>query len=317
MTTPHSSMLAQTALPPPQPRPDGGARPGLVSIIMPTHNANPNYLREAIESCIEQTHRHWELIIVDDGSNNDSPFLIADYAASEPRIRVVRHPHKRRLPAALNTGIEHAGGDYLTWLSDDDRFRPQALERMLACLRADPAVDIVYCDYSLMNPDGSPGPRMRVGPPEELGIHKPVGICYLATHEAFARTGFREEFFLAEDLDFWVRAFMRYRVAPLHEDLALYRQHEATLTRTHARTRVLQVHRRILDHSIAQMHWLDASGRARAYIRLAKQLLAEGEVVDAASALAQALRSGPAACVVAAMAVAARRLSHRAELPGS
>jgi hypothetical protein len=110
---------------------------------------------------------------------------------------------------------------------------------------------------------------------------------------------------------------MRYRVAPLHEDLALYRQHEATLTRTHARTRVLQVHRRILDHSIAQMHWLDASGRARAYIRLAKQLLAEGEVVDAASALAQALRSGPAACAVAAMAVAARRLSHRAELPGS
>lgn len=264
----------------------------LISIIMPTRDPKPGFLREAIASCQAQTHGHWELIMVDDGSSPSGACQIQLAGAKDSRIRIVRHRQNRRLPAALNTGIALAQGQYLTWLSDDDCFRPRALERMLAFLKTHPQIHLVYCNYHLMSVDGTPLEPVRVGPVEELGIHKPVGICYLATRESFASTGFREEFFLAEDLDFWIRALMRYRAAPLHEDLALYRQHGGTLTKTHTRVQVLNVHRRILDRHLDNMHWLDGKGRVRAYLRLTKGFLSQHALRPALSALKQAIAQG-------------------------
>lgn len=284
-----------------------------VSIIMPTHNANVGFLGEAIDSCMTQTCEGWELIIVDDGSDANSADAIATHAARDQRIRVIRHQFKRCLPAALNTGIKLARGQFLTWLSDDDRFRPTALERMLGFLDTHRSIDIVYTDYSLLHADGRIGNRVRVGAAEDLGIHKPVGICYLAKHAAFATIGFREEFFLAEDLDFWIRAFMKYKVAALHEDLALYRQHAMTLTQTHPRAEVLKVHRRILDRHLPNMHWLDASGRVRAYLRLATGLWNAGARVAAVAALARAARFGPRASRGAIARVIADRHGRHAQ----
>ncbi|WP_295541011.1 glycosyltransferase [uncultured Thiohalocapsa sp.] len=264
-----------------------------VSIIMPTHNANTGFLHAAITSCLEQTHRGWELIIVDDGSTNESPAVIAEYVASDERIRCLRHPAKRRLPAALNSGIAQARGAFLTWLSDDDLFRPRALECLLDFLSSHPDIDIVYSDYSLLYADGSVGERVRVGQPEELGIRKPVGICYLARYHAFASTGFSEEFFLAEDLDFWIRAFMRFRLAPVHCDLAFYRQHAQTLTNTQSRAKILAVHQRILDRHLPRMWWLDREGKTHAYLRLGKGFFASGAPLPAMAAISRALCFGP------------------------
>nr|WP_201221140.1 glycosyltransferase [Halochromatium roseum] len=284
---------------------------------MPTHNANVGFLREAIDSCIAQTHPHWELIIVDDGSTNESPLVIAEQSARDARIRSLRHASKRRLPAALNSGIEQAQGDFLTWLSDDDRFRPLALERMLKFLSEHPQIDIVYADYSLLQSDGTLGERMRVGPAEELGIHKPVGICYLAKYEAFARTGFSEDFFLAEDLDFWIRACMTYKATPLHEDLAQYRQHRGTLTQSHPRTEILSVHRRILDRHLDRMHWLSPANQVRAYLRLGKQFLAQGAAAPAAAAFGRAVSFGPHACAAAFSDLVTRKIGQYTQLQRS
>ncbi|MBK1619872.1 hypothetical protein CKO42_15760 [Lamprobacter modestohalophilus] len=286
----------------------------LVSIIMPTHNANVGFLREAIDSCIAQTYPCWELIIVDDGSTNESPLVIAEQRSRDSRIRSLRHDSKRRLPAALNSGIEQAQGDFLTWLSDDDRFRPLALERMLKFLSEHPQIDIVYADYSLLQSDGTLGERMRVGPAEELGIHKPVGICYLAKYEAFARTGFSEDFFLAEDLDFWIRACMTYKATPLHEDLAQYRQHSGTLTQSHPRTEILLVHRRILDRHLDRMHWLSPPNKVRAYLRLGKQFLAQGAAAPAAAAFGRAAGLGPRACTAALSNLITRKIGQCTQL---
>ena len=289
----------------------------VVIIIMPTRNADEAFLREAIGSCLAQSYRHWELIIVDDGSSNDAPAIINEYVSSDSRVRSIRHSHTRRLPAALNTGIEASTGQFLTWLSDDDLFRPMALERMLAFLNARADVDVVYTDYSQIDQSGRWLKRLRVGRAEELGISKPVGVCYLARREAFATIGFREEFFLAEDLDFLIRAYMRFTIAPLHEDLALYRQHDRTLTRTHRTADILQVHRRILDRHIEQMHWLDRSGKSRAYLRLSKRMLGEGDLSASLTAARRAMRFGPGALLRVILQVASRRLGIDPELRGA
>src|SRR6476660_8627759 len=104
-----------------------------ISVILPTHNGT-RYLREAIESCLCQTHESWELIIVDDASTDDTPRIIADYAAGDGRIRTIRNARNLRLPASLNVGFSHARGKFLTWTSDDNCYRRQALGEMLAFL---------------------------------------------------------------------------------------------------------------------------------------------------------------------------------------
>src|SRR5437763_553767 len=76
--------------------------PELVSIVLPTHNGR-QFLSQAIESCLTQTYRQLELIVVDDTSTDDTSAILS--AVNDPRLRVVRHAHNRGLPAALNTGF--------------------------------------------------------------------------------------------------------------------------------------------------------------------------------------------------------------------
>jgi glycosyltransferase involved in cell wall biosynthesis len=250
----------------------------LISVIMPTYNAVPGYLASAVASVRAQTWRNWELVIVDDGSTNGAAAVIAALAGDEPRIRTLRHPNNRALPAALNTGLRAARGELLTWLSDDDVLRPEALERMVAHLVARPDLGLVYTDFSTIGADGETLEHVRVGTTRDLGIRKPVGICHLGWRRVFdALGGYDEGFFLAEDLDFWIRACMRFRAGPLHQELACYRQHPATLTSSHKAARVLRVHGRILDRHLHAMHWLDRSGQAHAYLRLGRRLLGHGD----------------------------------------
>ena len=83
----------------------------VVSIVLPTYNGS-TYLGEAIESCLAQTYPAWELIIVDDCSTDATPALLAQYAARDQRIRVIRHEENRKVPGALNTGHAAARGSY-------------------------------------------------------------------------------------------------------------------------------------------------------------------------------------------------------------
>src|SRR5687767_2807233 len=122
----------------------------LISIVLPTYNGE-RYLAEAIESCLAQTCRDWELILVDDASSDGTPAVIARYARQDPRVRAIRNPANRKLPGSLNAGFARARGDYFTWTSDDNCYRATALAEMRAALAADPAVDIVYAGYTLID----------------------------------------------------------------------------------------------------------------------------------------------------------------------
>src|SRR3989304_1114440 len=102
-----------------------------VSIVLPTYNG-ARYIRQSIDSCVHQTYRNIELIIVDDASTDNTPEIIASY--KDERIKYFRHEKNMGLPHALNAGFAEANGDCLTWTSDDNYYAKEAIEKMLSFL---------------------------------------------------------------------------------------------------------------------------------------------------------------------------------------
>jgi glycosyltransferase involved in cell wall biosynthesis len=116
-----------------------GRRAALVSVVVPVHDVEA-YLPAALDSVLAQTHRALEVVVVDDGSTDGSGALADDYAARDPRVRVV-HTENHGLGAARNQGVRHARGDLLTFLDSDDAVPPAAYATMLRALR--PGTDFV------------------------------------------------------------------------------------------------------------------------------------------------------------------------------
>lgn len=117
-----------------------------VSVIVPIYNA-AKFLPEAIESVLSQTYDHWELILVDDGSTDGSTEIARGSARRYPnRIRCLAHEGGQNLgkSSTRNLGIQHAQGEYITFLDADDLFLPDKLARQVALLAAQPEAGMVY-----------------------------------------------------------------------------------------------------------------------------------------------------------------------------
>ena len=241
----------------------------LVSIVLPTHNGQ-QFLAQSIRSCLEQTYRLWELVVVDDGSTDSTPQILTGFEAQDSRIRVIRHAENSLLPAALNTGMKAAQGDLLTWTSDDNGYQPEAIERMVRVLEKAPDVDIVYTDFTRIDAAGQPLSTVKAPPIERLAFHNCVGPCFLyrrAVHERLC--GYAEELFLAEDYDFWLRAAQFFHFEPLHEDLYLYREHKGSLSAQ--RLREINVARaKTLSRHLGKLDWMPGDLRAQSYWSVAR-----------------------------------------------
>ncbi len=103
----------------------------LVSVIIPVYNVLP-YLREALDSVINQTYKNLEILIVDDGSTDGSGEICDEYL-SDPRV-VVIHQENKGLSGARNTGLDRMTGEYVAFLDSDDAFMPEMIEKMLDAL---------------------------------------------------------------------------------------------------------------------------------------------------------------------------------------
>ncbi len=161
-----------------------------VSIVLPTHNGI-SYLRQAISSCLGQSHHDLELIVVDDGSSVDIGAVVS--AFDDSRVRYIRHERNRGLPAALNTGFSKATGEYLTWTSDDNYYAPDAIERMLRILQRYKRIGFVYSSMFIVDesqPSAVPQTVRSAQPPEDLARENCVGACFLV-HQAGVRAGRR------------------------------------------------------------------------------------------------------------------------------
>ena len=121
----------------------------MFSVLVPTFN-HAKYLPAALESLREQTYSHWEAIVVDDGSTDDTGDILASYAARDERIRVFRQDNEG-VSSALNTALVHATGDWICWLSSDDLFEPEKLQIHASAILQSPDSRAFYTRFSYLD----------------------------------------------------------------------------------------------------------------------------------------------------------------------
>jgi glycosyltransferase involved in cell wall biosynthesis len=125
-------------------------QPKLVSVMMPAYNAE-RYIRQAIESLLTQTYPYWELIIVNDGSTDQTEQILQQM--SDPRIKVI-HQANGGEANARNCALRHMQGEYVAFLDADDLYSPQHLEHTVSYLQTHPNCDGVYTDGYYCNANG-------------------------------------------------------------------------------------------------------------------------------------------------------------------
>lgn len=124
-----------------------------VSIVIPTYN-RAYCLAATLDSLRQQTYRHWEALVIDDGSTDGTPELVQSIAANDARIRYVRRANGG-VSAARNTGIRLADGEWVAFLDSDDSWEPWKLEAQLACAEKLPHVGMVWTDMHGFDADGN------------------------------------------------------------------------------------------------------------------------------------------------------------------
>jgi len=203
-------------------------KPKLVSIVLPVYNG-ARFLHQSIDSCLQQTYRNIELVVVDDGSEDNSVEIAKSY--NDHRIRLIRHDSNRKLPAALNTGFKHSSGFYLTWTSHDNYYAPTAIAEMVDFLEENPHVQFVFTDDFYVDEADQLLGVVKRGPIERLTVNSCLGGGFLYTRTVYEKVGpYNERTFLAEDYDYWLRVSAHFTLGHLGRPLYYYRQHPDSLT---------------------------------------------------------------------------------------
>lgn len=247
-------------------RPGAAARAPTVSIVVPVYNG-ARFLREALDSILSQTFTDFELIAVDDRSTDETPAILAEYAAREPRLRVIANPVNLKLPASLNVGFAAARGQWFTWTSDDNVLDPAMLDCLLGAATEGQGADVVYAGFRVIDDAGRVLRRESVADPADMVFGNVVGCCFLYRREMDrVLGGYDETLFGVEDYDFWVRAARHgFLFRPVDAELYSYRRHERSLTSTRSRS----IHRLAAQVMLREIAALPPSSRrAEAYVRL-------------------------------------------------
>jgi glycosyltransferase involved in cell wall biosynthesis len=196
----------------------------LVSVIIPTYNRS-QMLRAALESVLAQTYPAIEVVVVDDGSTDDTAAMLEQYAG---RICCVKQ-NNQGVERARNKGIRVSTGDYLSFLDDDDLMMPTKIERQVKVLDSQPEVGLVHCGYHYIDKDGNH--LETTGRLPEGDVRKQlVWGCFpwsggpLIRRECFDHIGKKEHRDWYGDWGMWLRiALAGYPFACIQEPLGYYR----------------------------------------------------------------------------------------------
>lgn len=188
------------------------------------------FLPEAVSAVVHQTFRDWEIVVVNDGSPDDTSAVARDLAARHPgrRIRLVEQANQGPA-AALNTGVAAAAGELILILDADDSIHPVFLERAVAALDADPGASIAFSDVVLF---GAKAEVWKMGPFELGALTQVNRLCCTSLYRRRLweeAGGYALNMELGyEDWDFWVGCAERgHRAVHLKQPLFFYRMHAA------------------------------------------------------------------------------------------
>ena len=240
----------------------------LVSIILPTYNGE-KYLSAAIESCLSQTYSNIELIIVNDASTDSSEDIILNYAKLDSRVVYVKHDTNKKLPKALNSGFSKSRGSYLTWTSDDNTYKTDAIEKMVNYLVINKNVDFVYANYSIIDANNSILADVHVKNVNTLLLDNGIGPCFLYKREIYESVGdYSEDLFLVEDYDYWLRVSYEHTMQIINTNLYLYRYHDKSLSENNKK-KIEMMLIALLEKNLSKHIVRQDSVVAQGYLRLA------------------------------------------------
>jgi len=199
-----------------------------VSVIIPVFNGE-NYLREAIDSVLAQTYKNFELLVVDDGSNDGTWDMIQSYGS---RLYGIRKKNGG-VASALNCGIQQASGDYIAWLSHDDLFLPDKLERQVEFLIQFPQFIACYTDYYIIDENGNVIQEIETPWfPRQEAIRALFARSYIngstmvIERSCFETVGlFSETLRYTQDIEMWLRLLEHFEIGRVSEKLLKWRSH--------------------------------------------------------------------------------------------
>jgi glycosyltransferase involved in cell wall biosynthesis len=210
-----------------KPRPLNAEEAGrsLVSIVVPSYN-HARYLRDAIDSILAQDYSRLELIVIDDGSTDDSPEILRSYGK---RLHWELQANRGQV-ATLNRGWLMSKGDIIGYLSADDLLLPGAVSAAVQCLDANPDAALAYCDFNLIDPASAVVRRVRAPDFDYrrmvVEIECPPGPGAFFRRSAFDKAGtWNPQFKQMLDYEYWLRLGMHGRFVRIPQVLAAYRVH--------------------------------------------------------------------------------------------
>lgn len=215
-----------------------------LSVVMPVHNGAA-HLRPALESISAQTWRDFEAIVVDDGSTDETPHVLSEWANRDPRFRIIRHKKNLNVAHARNTGLDSARCALVLHADADDVNAPARFAAQAAAADRHPDVGIIGCDLRVSG-------RVRRYPHSTAAIRArllwscPFGQnAVMFNRRVLGDVRYDGSFAVCEDTELWLRTVFRTRAINLPEPLVSYRQ------RTHSLSGDLSANRMELERRIA------------------------------------------------------------------
>ncbi len=213
--------------------------PGLVSVMMPAYNA-ARFIAEAIDSVLAQSYQQWELLVVNDGSQDDTAKIVGRYR--DPRVRLINKENGGEA-SARNVALENSQGEFIAYLDADDVWLPHHLQVTVDYLQAHPDREAVYTDGLHYDPQGNrlkPLSARRRGPfegdifAEVVRASDVFGppICVVLRHALVAENGLRYDtrIVIGPDWDFFTRYSELATFGYVDAQTCLYRVHETNIT---------------------------------------------------------------------------------------
>lgn len=179
----------------------------LFSVIIPTYN-RANYISNSIQSVINQSFKNWELIIVDDGSTDNTSKIIESF--KDDRIKYIYQANSER-SAARNNGIKHAKGDYICFLDSDDEYFPDIIENFYLFLQQKNfPTAFLFCDIEIYNETQTKISGTKYNPPKIITENYLFGISIGTVQTCISASLFKTEKFntsirIGEDKELWMR----------------------------------------------------------------------------------------------------------------
>ena len=206
----------------------------MISVVIPTHN-RADLLPRAIKSVQNQTWTDLEIVVVSDGSEDDTKAVVEALAKDDDRIRFIEYFPAKGGNVARNTGIENAAGEYVAFLDDDDEFMPEKLEKQMAVMESDREIGLVYTGVRVIyvneDVEYASVPKAEGDLSTEILLDNIIGTTstVMARKEILLAAGqFDVQLRALQDFDLWIRVCQLCKVGFVRGEMIRYYNYTGT-----------------------------------------------------------------------------------------